>query len=157
MRKLCLIVTILLIILLGWAILGFFSPRKYEIVPDVKTPPKMAESVVLKQTDPLSDWIDKLATYESCPPEGILDTNGRRSYGPFCYQLDTFVWFIKYFRKEGVDLAPNSEDVELTNLVADPQIQKRLTRLVFKWIPNAYEHWYTSIVVRRGLGMPPLD
>ena len=119
--------------------------RDHQVYPDI-APTKPV-------SDPLGDWIDKLAKHEACPPEGIIDVNGKRSFGPFCYQTQTFLWFMSYFRKHGVDLAPHAEDRELANLISDSNIQKRLTRLIFEDNLNNWIHW--RLTVTKKIGYPP--
>lgn len=146
-----------LILLLGglfWALKWARSPDpgRHGDFPDQID--KLAPELNITPKTSLEDWIDKLAKYEACPPQGIKDRNGRYSYGPFCYQMDTFLWFMKYFRNKGYALAANAEEAELPNLISDPELQKQLTRLVFEDNLGNWTHWYTSVAVR-GLGLPP--
>lgn len=102
------------------------------------------------QADPLEEWIDTLGAHENCPPQGIVDTNGKMSYGRWCYQFDTFKKFVRQF-----NLLPNTEDDELMNWIGDDSFQRRLTVLVFKDSLGNWKHWKNT-VERKDVGMPPL-
>lgn len=99
----------------------------------------------------LEAWLDKLVTYENCPIKGIVDTNGKKSYGAFCYQEGTYLHFVKKY-----NLMPYAEEGELLNNLSDYSTQRKLTRLIVTNEPNGYKHWLTSTVIRKGLGLPPL-
>ena len=101
----------------------------------------------------LERWLDKLITYENCPIDGIVDTNGYKSYGPFCYQRATYLDFMS---KYGQICMPYAEEGEWLNNLSDHHTQRCLTKNVILVDKNAYKHWFTSTVIREGLGLPPI-
>lgn len=101
----------------------------------------------------LEVWLDKLVLFENCPFNGIIDNNGLRSYGPYCYQELTFLDFMARFP----ECMPFAEKAEWLNNLADYDTQRCLTKKVVLADKNAYRHWYTSTVLRKGLGLPPIN
>lgn len=107
----------------------------------------------LSQDQRLEAWLDKLIVYENCPSQGIIDSNSLRSYGPYCYQKATYLFFMEDF---GHICMPYAERSEWVNNLSDRTTQRCLTRLKILSDPNAYKHWLTSTVIRNGLGKPPI-
>ncbi len=100
------------------------------------------ESITIPHVSyPMNQWLDKLQEHENCPPEGIIDRNGKRSYGPFCYQTATFTRYSKIF-----GLPPAS--------VSDPTAQRALTILILETYPGGWSNWMTSV---GEIGRPPID
>lgn len=93
-------------------------------------------------------WLDRLHMAENCPPEGIIDSNGLRSYGPFCYQAGTFIAFIR-----DLNMMPLAEDAEVFNEIADPALQRELTWRILEKYPSYWSHWLNSVAK---IGLPPL-
>jgi|GEM_PF-5314088 len=116
-------------------------------VPDT---PKPEYSPKQPSKDALHLWLDKLETYEKCPPEGIIDNNNKRSYSCLCFQMETFQrYFIKYYGKTDI------EKNEWLNLISDCELQKEIAYKMIKESWNNWKHWSWSIV-NRGLAKPPL-
>jgi hypothetical protein len=109
-------------------------------------------SLKIEKDPSLEKWIDKLGAHENCPPEGIIDSNGLRSYGRYCYQEGTFIMFVKIYRKKGYELLPQAEDSELLNMIGDDHFTKELTYIVFKENPGDWTHWRNSV---KKIGVPP--
>lgn len=95
-----------------------------------------------KGTPKMEAWLTALRKHENCPPEGIIDSNGLRSYGPYCFQAATFAMFKKQF-------APTS-----TASIADPAFGRWLTMEIVTKVPNGALNWATSV---RRIGLPPLE
>lgn len=112
--------------------------------------PAQAQSATPQFNDSpaLEHWLDELKLHEHCPDAGIVDSNGRLSYGPYCYQAATFKRYVRQF-----NLLPTTEDAELMNLIADPAIQRTLTSLIITKVPGGWQNWYTSV---RKIGKPPI-
>jgi hypothetical protein len=68
-------------------------------------------------------WLNNLELYENCPINGIIDTNGKISAGPLCYQDSTFISFVKKY-----NLLPNAEDQEILNMRGDRELQFKASR-----------------------------
>ena len=100
------------------------------------------------QHDELTVWLTKLAKNENCPHQGIIDSNGLRSSGIFCYQDRTFIGFVKKY-----NLLPNTEDKEILNFIGDNEFQLKLTRLVFEDNPKHWTHWFNTVKFK--IGLPP--
>ena len=100
----------------------------------------------------LEAWLDTLRDFENCPPKGIWDVHSL-SFGDYCYKKDTF---IRYMAIYGQEVMPNAEPGEYLNNLSDPHTQRDLTRLIITNEPNGYRNWFTSVKIRKGLGMPPL-
>lgn len=113
----------------------FLCPAVYPVVPEVKV------------SDPVAEWVDKLGEHENCPPEGIIDSNKKRSYGKFCYQVETFKMFVKRY-----NMLPQAEDKEVLNFISDDTFQKELTVRVIRDNPKNWTHWFTST---KKIGPPP--
>ena len=62
----------------------------------------------------LEEWIDKLSEKENCPILGMVDSNGKLSYGTLCFQAETFQ---RQIRKYG--MLPNAEWDEIMNFIGD--------------------------------------
>jgi DNA gyrase/topoisomerase IV subunit B len=80
-----------------------------------------------------------------------MDSNGKWSYSCLQYQEDTW---LSMARRYGI-IEKGSQKVD--DRIYDCKLQKALTRQIF--IHEGYSaasHWRTSII-KRGLGMPPLD
>lgn len=95
-----------------------------------------------KRTPAMEAWLDALKARENCPPQGIIDSNDKRSYGPYCFQAATFVMFKKQF-------APTN-----TAQIADPAFQRWLTFEIVTKVPNGAQNWANSV---RRIGLPPSD
>ena len=113
----------------------------------VNNEPQFLQTTQTTQT-PLDRWLVKLSKNENCPIEGIIDSNGLRSYGKFCYQLDTFK---RYIRKH--NLLPYTPDDELLNMISDEDLQWRLTKMMILDDYNNWKHWRN--VVEKKIGLPP--
>ncbi len=98
-------------------------------IPTVQTTPAMQQ------------WLDRLKEHEGCPPEGIIDSNGLRSYGPYCFQAATFAMFKRQF-------APTSS-AELP----DPDFQRWLTYQIVAHVPGGWQNWANSV---KKIGKPPI-
>jgi hypothetical protein len=90
-------------------------------------------------------WLNNLEPYENCPTNGIIDTNGKISAGPLCYQDLTFVGFVKRY-----DLLPKAEDHEILNMRGDRELQFKASREALMESLENVDHWRTS--VKRGAG-----
>ena len=103
-----------------------------------------------QEPDELNLWIEKLIQLESEGREDIkiLDVNGWYSYSCLQYQMPTFESYgAKYgFFEDGEDIS---------DLIYDCDLQKRLTRAILESEPEGWKLWYTS-VKKRGLGLPPV-
>ena len=132
------------------AILTYTSDRTLiqpQITQETPKSPQNGDFAVLEA------WLDKLVTYENCPPEGIIDSNGFRSYGAYCYQQATFADFMSRFAQICM---PYAEENEWLNNLSDYHTQRCLTKNIILADKNAYEHWLTSTVIKKGLGKPPI-
>jgi hypothetical protein len=97
----------------------------------------------------IREYLEKLGKMENCPPEGIIDANGKRSYGKYCFQRETLIEGIKK-----LNLYPHAEPQELDNFLADEWTQEQIILSWIKENPNLLKkHFYTT-VVKRGLGLP---
>jgi len=96
----------------------------------------------------LIEWIKKLGENENCPTDGLIDTNGLRSYGRFCYQEQTFKTFVRKY-----NLLPNAEETEYMNFIGDEDVQMALTILVFRDSLSNWTHWQNTVL---RIGMPPI-
>lgn len=104
--------------------------------------------------NPMEMWLDALQSHENCPLDGIVDSNGLRSFGAFCYQMNTFIPKMQDYRSE---LAPDAEDDELLNFL-DSESERRLTRVILRDHPEEYWRWCTTVrgtKKRKGIGLPP--
>jgi hypothetical protein len=91
-------------------------------------------------------WIDTLEQNEGCPVNGIIDSNGIKSYGPACFQMQTFKEQVRKYQ-----LVPYANDNELYNWISDEPLQRRLIKLMLaENINNAYK-WANTI---KKIGMP---
>ena len=95
------------------------------------------------------EWLDELSQYENCPTIGMVDSNGKKSYGDYCYQEDTFIRLVKKYR-EKYELIPYAEDQEIFNFISDNSFQRKLTEIVLleesdKTITNM---WFTTIKIK---------
>ena len=88
----------------------------------------------------MNAWLANLQAHENCPPEGIIDSNGLRSYGPFCYQAATFARYMKIF---GLPTAP----------IWDPATQRELTIRILETYPGGWSNWANSVAK---IGKPPV-
>lgn len=95
-----------------------------------------------KGTPKMEAWLDALRAHENCPPEGIIDSNDKRSYGPYCFQAATFAMFKRQF-------APTS-----TAPIADPAFGRWLTMEIVTKVPNGAQNWATSV---GKIGLPPKE
>ncbi len=109
--------------------------KKIEVAPEPQ--PIIPKSSV---STPMNAWLANLQTHENCPAEGIIDSNGLRSYGPFCYQAATFARYMKIF-----GLPPAS--------VSDPATQRELTIRILETYPGGWSNWATSVAK---IGKPPI-
>jgi hypothetical protein len=104
-----------------------------------------------RPVDKLDHWINQLQWKENCPEQGMIDSNGLKSYGALCFQAQTFQSYaLKY------NLFPNAEKAEILNFVSDEKWQKELARRMILGDREAWRNWYTSVKVRN-LGLPPED
>jgi len=101
--------------------------------------------------DALEQWIDKLATYEQCPAEGIIDFNHQKSYSCLCFQMPTFK---QYFSKYYPEAAKQMEQSDWLNQISDCQLQKELAYRMIQDNYANWKHWAYSITVRK-LEKPP--
>lgn len=86
-------------------------------------------TVPIMQPDPKEVWMEELHACEN--PDNvpkILDTNGKYSYGPFMFQMDTWLSFGKPFGAT----PKNINDRVLQDKVARSMLDQGLWR-----------HWYT--------------
>lgn len=114
--------------------------------------PKGDFAVIEASPDPLEAWLDRLITYENCPWNGVWD-NKSYSYGPYCYKEGTYLDFMRRFADKCM---PFAEENEWLNNLSDLNTQRCLTRAVILADKDAYKHWLTSTVIRKGLGKPPV-
>lgn len=70
-------------------------------------------------------WIEKLADKENCPPNGMIDINGKISRGRFCFQEKTYIHYSKKYQ------VYNDKD---------------LVKKMIKDDYNNYKHWLCSCV-----------
>ncbi|MEM3609751.1 MAG: hypothetical protein QW076_02480, partial [Candidatus Anstonellales archaeon] len=99
--------------------------------------------------DELDIWLNELEKYENCPPEGIYDSNGLKSYGGLCFQLPTFKQYVSKYIPESKDW----EDVDWLDNIMDTDLQKWVAKQMILEKYDNYTHWKTSI--KRGLRLPP--
>ena len=91
------------------------------------------------EQDTLDVWLDKLAIAENCPPNGMVDSNGLKSYSTYCFQERTFVTYVKKY-----NLLPQCEDNEILNWINDEQFQRKLAKEMLKDNIKNYDHWRLS-------------
>lgn len=92
-------------------------------------------------------WLDRLEKNENCPFDGIIDSNGKKSYGAFCFQEATYLLFVKKY-----NLMPYAEEYELLNNLSDYDTQRQLAKLMIQ--DGGWRHWHTSVTKK--IGMPPI-
>ena len=119
------------------------SIRVYLPYYDINTP----QNGKMGQETAFNKWLDKLGKGENCPPEGMIDSNGLKSYGLLCFQEGTFKHYAKRY-----DLYPNAEEHEIINFIADPDEQRKLATLMIKEDRNNYRHWLNTT---KRIGLPP--
>jgi len=105
------------------------------------------DPIKVEAKDALDIWIDKLEKEEGCPDVGLVDSNGKLSYGPLCFQGETFVAYAKKY-----NLIPQAEPAELMNFVSDEYYQKKLARLMVEENYENWRHWFNS---SNRMGYPP--
>ena len=115
------------------------------------TYPQNKAIVVFESNSPINHWLEKLIALES---EGknnakVLDRNGLHSFGCLQFQMPTF-------QEYGLKYKLFSEDDDLSNLIYDCDLQKKMAKQMIKENPENWKKWYTSVVVR-GLGFPPKE
>lgn len=116
------------------AAVGAIPAKSYEIRP-------LATAAAYPAGTPAMErWLNALRAHEGCPPEGIIDSNEKRSYGPYCFQAATFAMFKKQF-------APTS-----TAGIADGAFQRWLTRMIVEKADKNGQNWANSV---REIGLPP--
>ena len=122
------------LIIISSLILITLLPKKIEVRPG-------PESIILPTVSyPMNQWLDKLQEHENCPSEGIIDSNGKRSYGLFCFQAATFARYSKIF---GLPTVP----------IYDPIAQRDLTILILETYPEGWSNWLRSV---SEIGKPPV-
>jgi hypothetical protein len=84
-------------------------------------------------------WLDSLQLHENCPANGIIDSNGLKSYGPYCFQLDTFNRYEAKYHISGP--------------ITDSATQRKLAILILQE-PDGWRNWITSV---GKIGLPPGD
>jgi hypothetical protein len=89
---------------------------------------------------PLAHWLNLLGKNENCPENGIIDSNGLRSYGQYCFQLATFT---RYSKKFG-----------LAGQITDNDFQRTLVIKILQE-PAGWQNWYTTITQK--IGLPPIQ
>ena len=144
MRRIWFLITIILIILSVLSINAL--NRRIEVIRPLL--PKSPSRLNFGLKEPLLGWLVLLERNENCPFDGILDTNGEKSYGPFCYQEKTFLLFVRKYK-----LLPNTEDKEVINMIGDRDFQWLLTSMVFQDSLDHWIHWRTTATKK--IGMPP--
>lgn len=123
------------LIIISSLLIIVWPAKKIEVHPD-------PESIHLPYISyPMNQWLNELRAHENCPPEGIIDTNGKRSYGPYCFQQETFDRYTKIFH---LPPAP----------VSDPTAQRALAILILETYPQGWTNWMTTCLK---IGKPPLD
>jgi hypothetical protein len=100
--------------------------------------PRISGSVA-STTLALDHWINLLGQDENCPPQGIIDSNGLRSYGRYCFQQDTFNRYSTQF--------------DMSGSITDNQFQRSLVILIIQQ-PSGWKNWYTTVTKK--IGQPPL-
>ena len=133
MRKLCQSI----------AILPFF----FQTIPITPPPPAPVLEVLIPAPDKLDVWISKLESRENCPPQGLIDSNGLKSYGPLCWQEATFRGFVKRY-----DLLKDSEPAEIMNWISDKTFGRELIKKMLEDNYENYDHWRNSV---KKIGFPP--
>ena len=128
---------------------------------EIKTPLE-GNSTPLRRSSVKIDWLDKLGEMENCPTTGLLDSNGKKSYGKYCFQKDTFIEAVNKYREE-YDLLPYAEEAEFGNWLSDEKFQRKLVEIIvleeqdlIKGLPRYSYKWYTTIH-KRGLGLAPIE
>jgi hypothetical protein len=95
------------------------------------------------------EWVDEIAKYENCG-SGIIDTNGRKSFGDLCFQETTFRTYVKKY-----NLLPQCEEAEIMNWITDGDFQRELAyRMIDEDIEN-WRHWYTTVAIKK-VGLPQM-
>ena len=104
------------------------------------------EEVTDKSDEALDEWLIKLSNKENCPVHGVVDTNGERSKGKFCFQDRTYKSFSK---KYGV------------------YDQYELAKTMITKEKNGWKHWRCSVIIdkvrcpsytwKNPIGLPPLE
>ena len=100
-----------------------------------------------KTTDPLDEWLLKLSKKENCPREGMIDSNGKKSYSALCFQLNTFKGYVKKY-----NLLPHTEDYEIINMIDDRNFQFKLAKMMIQDDYNNHNHWKNAV---KKIGLPP--
>ena len=144
-----------------WAIFSLLSSKVKSYTKDIIASP-MGNSTPKEANPELEYWLDKLGEMENCPTTGMVDSNGKKSYGKFCFQKDTFLGTVKKYREE-YNLLPYAEEQEFFNWIADEQFQRELVKIIIKeekdlvgGKPRYSYHWYTTIW-KRGLGPTSIE
>ncbi len=106
------------------------------------------QTIVYK--DELDLWLDKLETFENCPPEGIKDHNGLMSYGGLCFQMPTFKQYVLKYIPDSKEW----EEADWLNNIMDTDFQKIIARKMILENYNNWRHWFYSIAIRH-LPKPP--
>jgi hypothetical protein len=111
----------------------FFPTRVYTVQPTKPSP----DSFLAPE---LAIWLDSLRIHENCPTTGVIDSNALKSYGPYCFQLDTFDRYEAKYHISGP--------------ISDLPTQRRLVLLILHE-PEGWRNWYTTVT--RKIGLPPVD
>lgn len=109
-----------------------------QIALDTKTPPSLRNG--LKTTKPkLEDILPILSKCESNnnPNIVIMDTNKRKSYGKYMFQLKTFYTFGKKYK-----LIPHDASLgDAENMILDPLLQEQIATKMLQE-KNGWRHWF---------------
>lgn len=103
---------------------------------------------VLQDNPDLALWAEKLGKMENCPVLGKVDTNGKKSYGRYCFQLKTFQHFSKKF-----NILPYADEADLENMVGDQWAQEKIILALYENKLPIEPLWRTSITKKK-LGLP---
>ncbi len=149
---------VVLLVLLFGLIVGFGFWQNWLIKPlligEANNPSEGVSGVVggdLAAKTAISAYLDLLASMENCK-EGIIDVNGLISKGDFCFQEQTYLYFVKRY-----NLYPYAEEQELLSNWGDTETQRIIIKAMIEENPQLLrQHFYTSVVVR-DLGLPELN
>jgi len=138
---------VLLLFFSGACLVRYYYSEKSvsQLAPDIS--PNKEQKL---KDEKLLNWIKTLETFENCPVEGIKDSNGKKSYGSLCWQMDSF----KEYTLKYIPESKNWEKEDWQNNIMDNEFQEELTYLIIKNTPDkARSLWHTTIV-KKGLGLP---
>ena len=106
----------------------------------------MDSSRQIAMKDPLYDnWIEQLAQHENCPITGLVDSNGVKSYGPYCFQMLTFKGYVR-----GYGLLQDATDEELYNWISDKDFGRKLIKLMLNEDYENWRHWRNTVINKIG-------